>query len=74
MTTVVYLTDAKISYHEATAYFDEAAAWASQQCFSYIDHHVQDVSDVSYIYDHVAEYRFNDPKDALLFQLKWNSA
>jgi hypothetical protein len=74
MTTVVYLNDAKLSYQEADNYFEEAAAWASQQCFSYIDHHIQDVSDVSYIYDHIAEYRFNDPKDALLFQLKWNSA
>lgn len=70
---VVYLNDSKIAYEDAESYFDEAAAWASRQCQSYIDYHVQDVSDVSYIYDHVAEYRFRDPKDALLFQIKWKA-
>ena len=71
---VVYLTDEKIPYEQAEAYFAEAAAWASRQCSSFVDYHVQDVADVSYIYDHVAEYGFDDPKDALLFGLKWKSA
>ena len=74
MTTVVYLTDANMSYEAAEEYFADAAAWASRQCFSFIDYHVQEVSDVSYFYDHITEYRFTDPKDAVLFQLKWNSA
>lgn len=68
---VVYLTDEKIPYEQANDYFAEIAAWASRQCSSFVDYHVQDVSDVSYTYDHVASYGFNDPKDALLFELKW---
>lgn len=68
---VVYLTDSKRGYQEGLDYFDEAASWASQQCASYVDFHVQDISDVSYEYDNVAQYRFTDPKDALMFQLKW---
>jgi hypothetical protein len=70
---VVYLNDSKISYEQAEDFFAEAAAWASRQCSSYIDYHVQDVSDVSYTNDFVTEYRFHDPKDALMFQLKWKT-
>lgn len=71
---VVYLNDSNIEYHKAEQYFAEAAAWASRQCSSYVDYHVQDVSDVSYVYDHVAQYGFTDPKDALLFELKWKTS
>lgn len=70
---VVYLTDTGIPYEEAENFFAEAAAWASRQCPSFIDYHVQDVSDVSYYNDLITEYRFSDPKDALLFQIKWKS-
>ncbi len=70
---VVYLNDTGIPYEKANDYFAEAAAWASRQCSSFIDYHVQDVSDVSYTNDLIAQYGFNDPKDALLFELKWKS-
>ena len=70
---VVYLNDSNIPYDKAEDYFAEAAAWASQQCHSFIDYHVQDVSGVSLINDFIVEYRFNDSKDALMFQLKWKS-
>ncbi len=70
---VVYLNDSKIPYEQAEDFFAEAAAWASRQCSSYIDYHIQDVSDVSYTNDFVTEYRFHDPKDALMFQLKWKT-
>lgn len=71
---VVYLNDANMSYEDATEYFEEAGAWASRQCQTFIDFDVQDTSDVSYIYDQVAEYRFKDSKDALMFELKWKSS
>ena len=45
---LVYLNDAGIPYDKAEDHFAEAAAWASRQCNSYVDYHVQDVSDVSY--------------------------
>ena len=68
---VVYLTDEKIPYEQADDYFKTASEWAKTQCSSFIDYDVQDVSDVSYFYDHVAQYRFNDSKDAMWFELKW---
>jgi hypothetical protein len=71
---VVYLNDTGIPYEQAEEYFAEAAAWASRQCSSFVDYHVQDVSDVSLINDFVTEYRFDDPKDAVLFQLKWKTS
>ena len=46
---VVYLTDERIAYEQADSYFKEAADWARKQCSSFVDYHVQDVSDVSYI-------------------------
>ena len=71
---VVYLNDVDMSYEEAAEYFEEAGAWASRQCQTFVDFDVQDTSDVSYIYDQVAGYRFKDPKDALMFELKWKSS
>jgi hypothetical protein len=70
---LVYLNDSKIDYNQAEEYFAEAAAWASRQCHSFVDYHVQDVSDVSYSCDHIAQYQFKDPKDALMFELKWKN-
>jgi hypothetical protein len=71
---VVYLTDTEIPYDTVEQFFAEAAAWASRQCVSYIDYYVQDVSDVSYTNDFIAEYGFEDPKDAMLFQLRWKTS
>jgi hypothetical protein len=71
---VVYLNDTGIPYEEAEEYFDQAAAWATRQCSSFVDYHVQDVSDFSYTNDFVAEYRFNDINDAMLFQIKYKSS
>jgi hypothetical protein len=71
---VVYLTDTGIPYAQAEEYFAEAAAWASRQCSSFVNYHVQDVSDVSLINDFITEYQFQDPTDALLFQLKWKTS
>lgn len=68
---VVYLTDQALEYDQGLELFDTAAKWAQHQCRSFVSHHVQDVSDVSLMYDNIAEYRFTDPKDALLFELKW---
>lgn len=69
----VYLNDSKISYEQAQSYFEDAALWAKEHCQSYISFSVQDVSDVSYSYDHIAVYHFKDPKDALVFELKYKN-
>jgi hypothetical protein len=68
---LVYLTDGNIPYEEAEEYFQEAADWAKQNCGTFISHSVQDMGDFSYEYDQIAEYRFNDIKDAIWFQLRW---
>ncbi len=67
----VYLNDSNIPYEQADCYFNSAADWAKQRCQSFVGYHIQDVSDVSLINDYIAEYRFKDPKDALLFELKY---
>ena len=72
--TVVYIDDTDIPYAQAKDYFAEISAWATRQCSSYVDYHVQDVSDASYSNDFITAYYFNDPKDALLFQLKWKTS
>lgn len=71
---VVYLNDTGISYDRAEDFFAEAAAWAGRQCASFVDYHVQDVADHSYTNDFIAEYGFADPKDALMFEIKWKSS
>lgn len=70
---VVYITDTNIPYEQANEFFKSAENWAKKQCPSYISHHVQDVSDVSYTNDFIAEYKFQDPKDAMWFELKWKT-
>lgn len=69
---VVYLNDTGIDYEVAPVHFQSAADWARQNCPTFIGHHVQDVSDVSYSNDYIAEYRFLDMRDVLLFQLRWS--
>jgi len=71
---VVYLNDTGILYEQAEEHFAQAAAWASRQCSSYVDYYVQDVSDSSLINDFIAQYQFQDPKDAMMFELKWKTA
>lgn len=70
---VVYLTDAKIPYENVQDHFKEIEKWAKNQCPSFVGYDVQDVSDVSYHYDHVAQYTFLDPKDAVWFEMKWRT-
>ena len=70
---VVYLNDTDVPYEQAEEHFAQAAAWASRQCSSYVDYHVQDVSDVSLINDFIAQYQFRDSKDAMMFELKWKT-
>jgi hypothetical protein len=69
----VYLNDSKMDYDTAEQYFWNANIWALEYCPSYKGHNIQDVSDVSYVYDNIALYLFSDEKDALIFQLKWKN-
>lgn len=69
---IVYLDDANMSYEDAEIHFDEAASWAKEHCVSFVGHDILDISDLSYVSDMIAEYKFSDPKDAAWFKLKWS--
>ena len=59
------------SYEHNAEYFGTINEWAAEHCSSYRGYRVQDVSDVSYQWDEIAEYLFESEADELLFRLKW---
>ena len=67
----VYLTDENRTLEQSLDYYDAADHWANENCSSYVGYDVQDVSDVSYYYDTVARYVFDNEQDVVLFTLKW---
>lgn len=69
---VVCLDDANLSYKDAGIHFNEAASWAIEHCVSFVGHEIFDVSELSCVSDMIAEYTFDDPKDASWFLLRWS--
>ena len=68
----VLINDSKSpGYEQNGVYFTEIHLWALNTCKSYRGMHIQDVSDVSLQWDEIAEYTFEDEKDAMFFELKW---
>lgn len=67
----VYLNDARMNWDESEIYFHNANVWARENCESYVNYNVQDVSDVSYVYDNIGLYLFREEKDVMIFKLKW---
>lgn len=59
------------SYDFNHTYFEEMADWAREQCKSFKSFEITDVSDVSLIWDEVAEFCFEDEQDLLMFKLKY---
>jgi hypothetical protein len=49
---------------------EEIVQWLVSNCISYTLELI-DVSDLSYKYDTAFAYNFDDPKDAMLFELRW---
>lgn len=68
-----YLTDEgrDLDYNRMRLYFIDAALWAVKHCPSYRSFDIVDVSDVSPVYDQIAEYEFGNEQDVMCFQLKW---
>jgi hypothetical protein len=58
-------------YDYLSSYWNGMNHWAQEHCESYQGYDAQDVSDVSLQWDEVAEYRFLEQRDAMLFELKW---
>lgn len=67
----VFLNDNGLDWNASLQHFREAHIWAEINCPSYQKLHVQEVIDVSHLYDYVAQYQFEDEQDAVIFQLKW---
>ena len=73
----IYLTDKGLNWDKAKDYFLNVSQWASNFCKTYINYHVQDVTDVTYEYDQIACYYFheqNSDEDIMLFCLKWKDS
>ena len=69
----VILNDRGMDYDQSDKFYILADQWAQQNCPSYVGYTVQDVSDVSLIWDQLADYEFRDEKDVMIFTLKWKS-
>lgn len=68
----VYLSDqGLLSYDQARWHFIDASIWALYNCKSFQGYEIVETSDVSYEWDQIAEYRFTDPRDVLLFKIRW---
>lgn len=70
-TTTVYLNDTAMTRPAAERYFLAAHEWALDNCTGYLNCHVEDVSDFSYLHDLVAQYMFDNEQSAVFFKLKW---
>lgn len=62
----------RIEWRDAHEEFSEIRNWAKKNCKSFTEMKITDVSDVSMLYDYVAQYSFNDDRDATLFRLRWS--
>jgi hypothetical protein len=72
MTFKVHIADpAPNGYDYNQDYYDSMDAWAQEHCASYVGYIVIDVADVSAFWDEIGEYEFRDPKDAMVFTLKF---
>lgn len=70
----VYLSDEHLQhldYNRVRLYFIDAAIWATKNCTSFKHYEIQEVNDVSTVYDQVAEYEFGSERDAMWFKLRW---
>jgi hypothetical protein len=73
-TIQVFLTDERhnFDYNRSRLYFIDASIWAVKHCASFKNFDIQDVADHSDYYDLIAMYEFTDPRDVLLFKLRWS--
>jgi hypothetical protein len=70
----VILNDSGQEYIVAERHFQSAGRWARENCRSFQEYRVVDVSDASNIYDLLATYQFDDEADAVMFELKWRQS
>lgn len=66
----IYIGDRE-HWSEPLDEFNEMKYWAYAHCKSFVEMILTDVSDVSLYHEMVAEFRFNDQRDATMFTLRW---
>lgn len=66
----VYVNDSNPNY-DGAVFFKSVADWSSENCKSFINYTVVDVSDVSTQYDYIAQYFFRRKNDMIAFRLRW---
>jgi hypothetical protein len=71
MISVLVTDSGSANYEHNAEYFGAINEWAAEHCESYRGYHVQDVADVSLVWDEIAEYLFESEVDEVLFRLKW---
>ena len=71
MISVLVTDSGSANYEHNAEYFGAINEWAADHCASYRGYSVQDVADVSLVWDEIAEYLFDSEADELLFRLKW---
>jgi len=67
----VYVNDSNLNCNSAD-FFEAVAEWSDENCNSYVDYNVVDVSDVSTQYDYVGQYFFKRKNDMIAFRLRWS--
>ncbi len=66
----VYVNDSNTNCN-SVEFFKSVADWSGENCKSFIDYTVVDVSDVSIQYDYIAQYFFKRKNDMIAFRLRW---
>lgn len=72
MIKVLLNDDGLGNYDRARLYFIDASIWALKHCKSFQGYEIIDTTDVSMVWDQIAEYCFKDPRDVTLFKLVWS--
>jgi hypothetical protein len=61
----------RLEWKDAQDEFNDIQYWTYKHCKSFVEMKIRDVSDVSILYDYVAEFSFTEERDATLFRLKY---
>ncbi len=67
-TVIIHDKDHEFNYNSMRLYFIDAAIWAVQHCKSYKSFKIREIGETK----QMANYLFEDERDALLFRLKWS--
>lgn len=61
----------KVALYDPDVTYLDLATWAKNNCKSYEKSQSTDLSDISYRFDVVYEFWFENEKDATMFYMRW---